>query len=201
MAERVLLDRSDEGGVSQMKKNLLLAEIRRLFGGTKPGEQGSLVTPTEDQLNETLATAKPASPEELDEQSETTTPPAEPAHKRQERDQGGAETTTVVKEHESESYVETDVHDNGLQISPLKRCLEALKMSREIGLPEAMWLPRRAINGYVDSTGSNYAAKMQRLEALRTLWARCPNAGDPDPIRDYMDSIEHELRGKAEGVQ
>jgi hypothetical protein len=98
-----------------------------------------------------------------------------------------------------EPPIPSKVHDGLWQISALKRCLEMLKMSREI--PEAMWLARGAIATYMQSAGSNYAAKMQCLEALRILGCKSDNVDHSDPVWEHLDEIERDLRGKAQGVR
>jgi len=84
------------------------------------------------------------------------------------------------------------------QISPLKRCLEVLKIAREIGLPNAMWLVKRAVKSYMQSAGPNYTDKMISLEALKSASGHHGDAADADPIWEFITNIERELREIAE---
>ena len=87
--------------------------------------------------------------------------------------------------------------ENG-QISPLKRCLEALKIAREIGLPDAMWLVERAVKWYMQSAGQNYTNKMISLEALKSSWTQHSHTSDDDLIGAFITKVEGDLREIAE---
>jgi len=88
--------------------------------------------------------------------------------------------------------------ESAWQISPLKRCLEALKMAREIGMPDAMWLAERAVKSYMQSAGPNYSDKMRSLEALKSSWSQHGNTRDGDLIWQFITKVEGELREVAE---
>ena len=83
--------------------------------------------------------------------------------------------------------------------TPLKRCLEILKLARQIGDSETIWLAHRAINTYMESAGPNYQDKMLCLEALRISWRRHTKTDAPVLILNYIESLHRGLRAKAKG--
>jgi hypothetical protein len=88
--------------------------------------------------------------------------------------------------------------ESAWQISPLRRCLEALKLAREIGMPDAMWLAERAVKSYMQSAGPNYTDKRISLEALKSSWSQHGNTRDADLISGLITKFERDLRQTAE---
>jgi hypothetical protein len=88
--------------------------------------------------------------------------------------------------------------ESAWQISPLRRCLEALKFAREIGVPDAMWLAERAVKSYMQSAGPNYTDKRISLEALKSSWSQYGNTRDADLISGLITKFERDLRQTAE---
>jgi len=88
--------------------------------------------------------------------------------------------------------------ESAWQISPLKRCLEVLKIASEIGLPDAMWLVERAVKSYMQSAGQNYTNKMISLEALKSAWGHHGDTTGADLIWEFITKVEGDLRERAE---
>jgi hypothetical protein len=99
--------------------------------------------------------------------------------------------------HHSDDLLPVPI-ESAWQISPLKRCLEALKIAREIGVSDAMWLVERAVKSYMQAAGPNYTHKMISLEALKSSWREQRDATDADSIWDFIAKCERDLREMAE---
>jgi hypothetical protein len=77
-------------------------------------------------------------------------------------------------------------------ITPLRRCLELLKLADQIGAQE--WLAERAIKAYLDSVADNFASKMQALGALQILWNEHNASPDLHLILNCIEKTERDLR-------
>lgn len=77
-------------------------------------------------------------------------------------------------------------------ITPLRRCLELLKLADQIGGQE--WLAERAIKAYLDLVDGNLASKMQALGALQILWNENNASPDLQLILNSIEKTERDLR-------
>jgi len=81
-------------------------------------------------------------------------------------------------------------------LTPLRRCIEGLRLAEEIGsMPDTQWFVERVINTYTASFGGGeYVDQMRLLEALRIVWSH--QCGGRGLILDYISQRERAVRDK-----